>query len=303
MSNIGISILNIIKENVKELFKKGVSFILKNLVEWIFKLWYEELNTFDVSFTPIFNNCLKEFKLIYCSIKICDDHSSDVPEGFTFFHTKYGPIIFYRYIGKTNNWEINVYNPKRNTKMREFIELQNPKEKIVSYTILSRDKYDQIVGTTPKNNTRIPLETGPIYIPDELNLIFNECKRLKDSNNIFVQKGMNIKRGFLLYGLPGTGKSTFVMNISRSLNIPLIKLDVKTLPSSMLYKVFIQEELTIIMIEDIDCLFNGRESIDKNMEVSFDTMLECFSNANNCIIFTTTNDINKLDPALLETDE
>ncbi len=61
----------------------------------------------------------------------------------------------------------------------------------------------------------------------------------------------------------------------------------------------------IILIEDIDCVYSGRENISKTEHstgITFDFFINKLSGVNelkNKLVFITTNHIEKIDPALL----
>ena len=123
--------------------------------------------------------------------------------------------------------------------------------------------------------------------------------------------GITWKRGYLLYGEPGNGKSSFILYLAEKYNLPIVVIDLSVCSNDKLKNIY--EELSvdtpaIILYEDIDSVFNLRENINKSdygkleeKAVTFDTLLNCIDGVNQhngLIHFITTNNIDKVDNAL-----
>ena len=136
--------------------------------------------------------------------------------------------------------------------------------------------------------------------------LIDKLKFWKDNKKWFKDRGLNWKTGVCLYGLPGTGKSSFVRGIAQSLNFPIFCFDLATLsnfdfPSKWKDTVAISGP-AIALIEDIDGVFAGRENITQNKTLSFDTLLNVIDGVeqtDGVLLFITTNCLDKVDPALL----
>jgi len=129
-------------------------------------------------------------------------------------------------------------------------------------------------------------------------------------------KGMDIpwKRGMCLYGLPGTGKTSLIRNIAKMLGMDIYVFNLASFRDSE----FLDSVLrygksggvsdynpSFFLFEDIDVVFNGRETTSKNTmqnPLTFSTFINAIDGINeiNGVYFAvTTNNISKIDPALL----
>jgi chaperone BCS1 len=131
----------------------------------------------------------------------------------------------------------------------------------------------------------------------------------------FYQGRMPYRRGYLLTGPPGNGKSTFISVVAHMLksNVARIALRQKTCDDATLSSMMRGPREAdippqIFVLEDIDCLFQTRQSEeqpdkDKQREgVTFSGLLNALDGlgaAENAIIFMTTNHPERLDPALI----
>lgn len=137
--------------------------------------------------------------------------------------------------------------------------------------------------------------------PDAERLI-EECRRWIENQNWFVLRGIPWRRSFCLYGAPGTGKTALVRAIAEDFGLPIYSYDLATLFNDELRREWtdmLAESPCIALIEDIDAVFNGRETV--HGELSFDCLLNCLDGierASGLLTFITTNRIETLDTAL-----
>ncbi|KAI3662210.1 hypothetical protein MP638_002196 [Amoeboaphelidium occidentale] len=124
----------------------------------------------------------------------------------------------------------------------------------------------------------------------------------------YVDRGIPYRRGYLLYGPPGSGKSSFIQALAGELeyNICVLNLSEKYLSDDRLNLLMsVIPQRSIVILEDIDAAFtNQRESTGKtegnNMTFSgFLNALDGVVSSEGRIIFMTTNHIERLDKALL----
>jgi mitochondrial chaperone BCS1 len=132
--------------------------------------------------------------------------------------------------------------------------------------------------------------------------IIRDIKSFEDSKNWYKEVCIAYKRGYLLYGPPGTGKTSLAGAIAKRYNKCICPLILSSLSDdSKLIAAFSNlPEDSILLIEDIDAAFSGRESKDKKL--SFSTLLNCLDGIGSkegIITIITTNHIDTLDPALL----
>lgn len=136
--------------------------------------------------------------------------------------------------------------------------------------------------------------------------LVTDIERFLASEEWYVDRGIPYRRGFLLYGPPGSGKSSIVFALASHLKLDIAILglsdpnmadkDIQALLSNV-------PPNTLVLIEDIDCVFNEREEAeDKDNKVTFSGLLNALdgvASSEGTILFMTTNHIEKLDEALI----
>lgn len=158
-----------------------------------------------------------------------------------------------------------------------------------------------------------------LILSEEIKSLVEEVRRWRKSNQWYSDRGIPWKRGYLLYGIPGTGKTALVRGLAEDMQIPLnvfslSEMDNNTLRSK--WKSMRYRSPCIALFEDIDSVFHGRENITKMSQqinvsqdkssktknpVTFDCLLNCIDGVDRnegIIVVITTNDLSKIDPAL-----
>lgn len=143
-----------------------------------------------------------------------------------------------------------------------------------------------------------------LWLDDYTKICVDEVRKWKDSKNWFISKDIHWRRGWLLYGVPGSGKTTLARCIAQDLDLPIFYFDI----SSMSNKEFVdywkeaaEKSPCMIIIEDIDNVFSGRKNIKEDAEISFDCLLNTISGIeryDGVFLIVTTNHISKVDDAL-----
>nr|GMC76696.1 AAA-ATPase At3g50940-like [Ipomoea batatas] len=141
---------------------------------------------------------------------------------------------------------------------------------------------------------------------------------IEDLNNFVAGKeyykriGKAWKRGYLLYGHPGTGKSSLIAAMSNYLNYDIYDLDLTEVRTNSNLRSLLlgMSSRSILVIEDIDCSIklenreSGEEKENRHNRVTLSGLLNFLDGIWSCcgeerIIVLTTNHIDRLDPALL----
>jgi chaperone BCS1 len=150
---------------------------------------------------------------------------------------------------------------------------------------------------------RRPIES--VILPENTAAsILTDIKEFRESRGWYRDKGIPYHRGYLLHGIPGSGKTSLVSALSDELNLNLYSLNLasNSIYDESLHKIFKgMKPDSIILMEDIDAVFSGRENQSKS-QVTFSGLLNAIdgvSSREGTILFMTTNHREKLDPALI----
>ena len=131
----------------------------------------------------------------------------------------------------------------------------------------------------------------------------NTCKKYKTL-------GITHKRTYLFEGVPGSGKSSFIMALASHFeyNIAIISFTPKMTDNDLIRLMRSLEEKgsgekVFIIFEDMDCIFKARKTNDESKnQVTFSGILNALdgiTTRDNMICFITTNYKHNLDPALI----
>ena len=175
-----------------------------------------------------------------------------------------------------------------------------------------RNKEIRLLTWTPdelieRSSDSPPFDLYP-FSPNQLSIISEIDVWLK-SGDWFREKGVPYRRGFLMHGPAGTGKSTFVRSIGIKFDLPVYVFDLSSYSNSDFvkdWKMVQQNGPAIALLEDIDCIFSGRTNLLAESKMgmptlTFDCLLNTISGvgaSDGVLLFVTTNNIESLDPAL-----
>ncbi len=179
-----------------------------------------------------------------------------------------------------------------------FIYLSQENLPLVDPLVYSREEVGRMDNTC-----------SPNYYWSPTALAF--CQELEywvENQSFFTERSLPYRRGVLLSGQPGTGKSKLVYNACEKLKVPLLIFNISRMTNDDFTK-FLEgtPRQSVVLIEDIDTVFNGRNnildeaSLTKNL-ITFDCLINSIGGAQSFdgrFIVVTTNNIEKLDAALL----
>ncbi|KAK7054724.1 Complex III assembly protein translocase and chaperone [Paramarasmius palmivorus] len=124
----------------------------------------------------------------------------------------------------------------------------------------------------------------------------------------YAERGIPYRRGYLLHGPPGSGKSSFIQALAGSFNydICLLNLSERGLGDDKLNHLLSNvPSQSFVLIEDVDSAFNKRVQTSEDgyqSSVTFSGFLNALdgvASGEERIIFMTTNHLERLDPALI----
>lgn len=135
--------------------------------------------------------------------------------------------------------------------------------------------------------------------------VVKEIKRWKNSEEWFKEKQIPFKRGLLCYSTPGNGKSSFAKSLAMELNIPIMIFNLNDMSNTDFLNAWDSAKSNspcMVLFEDIDAIFNGRKNVaHEEGGLSFDCFLNALDgveSASGILLFITTNNLDKIDPAL-----
>lgn len=153
---------------------------------------------------------------------------------------------------------------------------------------------------------------------DAISLWLKNRKSIFEDPNLARSQHMDIPKGVLISGIPGSGKSLMAKTAANILNMPLISLDMGALLGSlmgesehnMINALTMAEQMSpcVLWIDEIEKAFSGSSQnsssndggVGRRMFGKFLTWMQEKSAA--CFVFATSNDITSLPPELFRSE-
>ncbi|KAJ6536501.1 P-loop containing nucleoside triphosphate hydrolase protein [Mycena vulgaris] len=182
-------------------------------------------------------------------------------------------------------------------------------------------------GDWAKTITKSRRALSTLILPSDIKeMLLADAKEFLESEDWYNTAGIPHRRGYLLYGEPGTGKSSTIHALAGELGLEIyfISLASPGIDDHSLGKLISDTpSRCILLLEDIDCAFPSREDeegedeeliLDKDgkplrqdqnpprSEVTLSgllNVLDSVSSEEGRLTFATTNHIENLDPALI----
>jgi SpoVK/Ycf46/Vps4 family AAA+-type ATPase len=217
------------------------------------------------------------------------------------------------------NWEekkllINNLDKKENLlELLTFINLPIPSQKIITESTIKK--------VTSKKLNEIYKSFDTLYLrKQDKNKLLNSLVQFKDKKEILKDMGIQNKLNILLYGEPGTGKTTTIQAIASYLQKDIYYVDLQKADLNedlqMLFE-FVNTNINnggIVVIEDIDAMTDVVlkrtkdineltvndiiKSQDKKLTLEyFLNILQGTLTMDNSVFIVTTNHLDHLDPA------
>lgn len=139
--------------------------------------------------------------------------------------------------------------------------------------------------------------------------IVDDVKCFLGDSGRYYSRGIPYSRGYLLYGPPGSGKSSFIKALAGELdyNIAILNLSERGLTDDRLNHLLANTpQRTLVLLEDADAAFSNRRQTDSDgytgANVTFSGLLNALDGVDSAeerILFFTTNHPEKLDEAFI----
>ena len=140
---------------------------------------------------------------------------------------------------------------------------------------------------------------------DRLGRLLDDMRWFYGAADWYAERGVPWRRGYLLHGPPGTGKSSVVRALASELGLDLAVLDIGQQGLSddgLIEALSTAPARAILLIEDIDAIFTARDSGAREAAVSFSGLLNAIDGVaaqEGRALVMTTNHPERLDPALI----
>lgn len=142
---------------------------------------------------------------------------------------------------------------------------------------------------------------------NEKTSLINDVKEFFAAKNWYIDRSIPYKRGYLLSGIPGTGKSSMVLAIASEFDRPLYVLNLNSIQTDSNLMTAFQnlKSGSILLMEDIDATnvaVNDRKATSKKNKLSLSGLLNAIdgvTSPEDIIMFITTNHPDHIDEALL----
>ncbi|XP_034238125.1 mitochondrial chaperone BCS1 isoform X2 [Thrips palmi] len=184
--------------------------------------------------------------------------------------------------------------------------LKKEEGKLVMYTAMGSE-------WRPFGNPRRKRELASVVLDTGVaDRIMKDVQEFIGNPAWYTDRGIPYRRGYLLHGPPGCGKSSFITALASELDLSIcvLNLSERSLTDDRLnHLLAVAPQQSIILLEDIDAAFVSRADSEKVAtayeglnRVTLSGLLNCLDGVASTearIVFMTTNHIERLDKALV----
>jgi chaperone BCS1 len=129
--------------------------------------------------------------------------------------------------------------------------------------------------------------------------LVSDVRQFLDSSSYYTRLGVPYRRGYLMHGPPGCGKSSFVTALAGEMRLAIcvLSLSNRSLDDESLNNLLNTAPLrSIVLLEDIDRAFTSDSRVTMSGLLN---ALDGVAAQEGRIVFMTTNHVDRLDPALI----
>lgn len=150
-----------------------------------------------------------------------------------------------------------------------------------------------------------------VFEKEFIDSILSDIEEFISSEEWYQEMGIPYKRSYLLFGPPGTGKSSLAQALAGHYKFSICCLNCSDNINDFSLNSLLNRapKKAIVLLEDVDSIFAERKSVEKVNTLTFSGFLNAIDGVRSQegrIIIMTTNYKERLDPALLRpgrTDE
>jgi hypothetical protein len=144
----------------------------------------------------------------------------------------------------------------------------------------------------------------------QMDRILNHIKQFQSNEAEYDRYGIPFRTGIMMYGTPGSGKTSTATVIANELGMDIYYLSIRSMDGDQEFEQLIAKipENSIVVLEDIDAVKAAKDREEDNLQTEFSTdvsissllnVLDGMQSPRGVVFIMTTNHRNALDPALL----
>ena len=274
----------------------------------------------DITFMS-YGKCERAYDNYGCTVKNTDDDADDDDDDINEFFISYGDyefifndkhkleISFNRApISHGLNREIEYFREliidcETIDIYSEFLKTANTRhnKKTNQTNIFTCDKYGDWSVYSKIPNRKL----DTIYTDNKIkNQLKNDITNFIGNEQEYNKFGIPYKRTYLLTGIPGSGKTSIIKSICCEFGYHLSMLSIckEFDNNSLMYAFKHIPKKTILLIEDVDCMFEKRNGTRDNPLITFSSLLNILDGVlykHGLIIVITTNHPERLDRSIM----
>jgi hypothetical protein len=210
-------------------------------------------------------------------------------EGMEFIHC----ALFHK--GNQNEDEISFFVLVAESKYYKYLQLRNTFDTWVQQRDRSNLNVRVIDGDDIPYSKDLSWED--LFLPNNIKLeLKNLVENFLKSKDFYTNNKMPWKRGVLLYGHPGNGKSSIIKTIISMYNFKPVTIvpgaDDNSIRDAFAYAE--EQSPSLLFFEDLDSI------LEKNDISSFLNLMDGIAAKNGLFVIATANDIKKLKPSITD---
>ncbi len=200
--------------------------------------------------------------------------------------------------GNQNEDEVSFFVVVSDNKYDAYIEFRNKFDD----WLLKRDRENleiHVVGGEDQPYER-DLSWDDVFLPENIkNDLRSSIEGFLASKEIYEKKKIPWKKGVLLYGDPGNGKSTSIRTIISNYDFKPVTVQTSSQTNdetmTEAFEYALEQSPALLYIEDIDSLLGTTVSVSH-----FLNLLDGVSSKNGIFVIATANDLSKLNEAITD---